>query len=177
MKGTLIVPLTKSPHRSGRIGKKHQQDWFRGIEKAVILHYIIPESEILVLSDVHVSEQVHEAEIYTETLTNMGVKSFRVIRECYETISQVNKAIDIANCEDKNLIFVSTWLHYPRVEWLIKNKKKLVSIKHFSVIGIPRPKEAVTDIILTILFPLIDMCDYHKWWLDKINERRKQGKH
>ncbi|OGZ43903.1 MAG: hypothetical protein A3J55_00525 [Candidatus Ryanbacteria bacterium RIFCSPHIGHO2_02_FULL_45_17b] len=179
MKETLIVPLTKSPHPRGRIGPTRWQDWFRGLRRAVTIAKVIPNAEILILSNVRVANQPHEADLYSEALAEMGVISFRVIRECYETIEQINYSIDLAIQERKNLIFVSTFLHYLRVEWLILTHpdRKLVEVKHYSVLGIPRPKEALTDIVLTVLFPLIDLVGGRQWFLRAVNSRRLTGKH
>jgi len=178
MKETLMIPLTKSPHSQGRIGPVRLQDWYRGLKRAVSITKRIP-SEILVLSNVKVTNQPHEADLYSEALVQMGVVSFRVIRECYETIEQINYSIDLAIQERRNLIFVSTFLHYPRVQWLILTHPdiKLVKVKHYGALGVPRPREAFTDIVLTILFPLIDLLGGRRWFLRAVNRRRSSGKH
>jgi len=178
VKNILVVPLSKSPHSLGRIGPIRWQDWFRGLKKAVSIGKK-PKTKILVLSDVRVSGQPHEADIYSDALVKMGTVSFRVIRECYETIEQVNYSIDLALQERKKLVFISTFLHYPRVQWLIKTnpKMRLVQVKHYCAWGIPRPREAFTDLALMVIFPLIDFFGCRQRFIEATKQRRLSGKH
>lgn len=179
MKKTLIVPLSKSPHPQGRIGPIMLQDWFQGLRRAVLIARLLPKTEILVLSNLKVSGQPHEADVYTEALTKLGAINIRVIRECYETIEQINRSFELAVEEKKDLMFISTFLHYLRVQWLIWRhpKNMRVSVKHCAVFGIPRPREALTDIILAFLFPFIDLFGVRRWFLKVVNQRRLSGKH
>lgn len=174
MKGYLILPLTKGPH-SGRIGDEKLQDWWRGLVKAKNLMEKFPSSKILVLSAVHIAGEKAEAKIYLETLHRMGVGDDKImfLEKAQETMEQVEIAKKIAAWEKMELLVVSTFLHYPRVRWLFRGFR----VRHYGVFGIPHPREAITDIILIVLFPIIDLLGKREWFRTKIVGRRESGKH
>lgn len=183
MNGTIVIPVAKSPHSKGRILPEEWQDWYRGIKKAVSIARQSEKGsvEVLVLSDAKYYGQPHEADLYYRALTKLGATIYvniRIIREGYETIEQVNRSFELAAEEGKELIFVSTFFHYPRVQWLIWRCKTTVPVKvrHCVAVGIPRPREAITDIILTLLFPLIDIFGGRRFFLKAVNKRRLKGK-
>lgn len=181
MNRIIIVPLIKSPHSKGRIGPDKWQDWYRGIKKVVSIakHKVV--SDLLILSNAQYTNQLHEADLYIGVLAKLGATTdvnIRVIRECYETTEQVNRSFELAVGEKKELVFVSTFSHYPRVQWLIWRYKNAVPVKvrHCIVFGVPRPREMITDIALAVLFPLIDIFGGRQWFLEAVNKRRIKGK-
>jgi hypothetical protein len=170
-----IVPLTKSPAPSrGRIGPTKWQDWYRGLVLTAKLVKKNPDSKILIISDFKVPNCRTDAVIYTQALLKLGVPSGRIkiIRREFETCGQIEVALDIA--KENEVVFISSLLHSPRVLWLtfgIQNcQRKTIFF------GIPRPDEALTDIVLAGLFPLIDLCRLRKWFLTKVTNRRATGK-
>ena len=169
----LIFPLTKSPH-SGRIGSKEGQDWYRGLVIARNMQRDIG-GRILVLSNVQIAGEEHEADLYAEALKELGVKDeyIVVVKEAQETVEQIKIAKEIADRADEKLIVISAFLHYPRVRYLCRG----LGVAHRIVFGIPRPREAVTDIILTFLFPVIDLLGLREKFLEKVQNRRIGGKH
>ncbi len=174
MEKYLIVPVTKSPHKRGRIGPERLQDWYRGIVRAVSLQHKLKDSKILVLSDVCISGQEHEADIYERTLKKLGVRNDQmiVLHEGLETIKQIEYIRKMAEAGGYKVILVSTWLHGPRVAWLARG----MHTRQYVAFGIPRPREALTDIALTFLFPIIDVFGGRKWFKEKVIGRRKEGK-
>jgi hypothetical protein len=173
--GYLVLPVTKGPHPTGRVGPVERQDWFRGLVKATRLLRTLSPSKILVLSDVHVANEEHEADIYLAALRRLGVDESRlmVVRDARETSGQVEAAKAIARREDMELVVVTTALHYLRVRWLFRG----FEATHHVVFGIPRPREAVTDLVLTFLFPLLDLAGGRAKFVEKVTERRLGGKH
>ena len=144
MSNYFIIPVTKSPHKGGRVGSVYLQDWYQGVKKAVGLLKKIPNSKILIVSDVHIDGEEHEADIYVRALRGLGVRGedMIVVKDCYETIGQIDIIKRMAKEHKARLIFVSTFMHYPRVRWLTTGMKA----KHYVAFGIPRPREAVTDV-------------------------------
>lgn len=183
----LILPLTKGPHPTGRIGPRRLQDWRRALKEAVAVAYqayFATSSQsfteagfpatMLILSDVQIAGEEHEVELYSGFLDELGFTGPRIVlRETYETIGQLDRAFEIAQEEDFQLVVVSTFLHYPRVRWLCRGRGAI----HKCVWGIPRPREAITDIILAVVFPFIDMFGWRKGFLQKVNKRRQAGVH
>jgi hypothetical protein len=172
--GRLIVPLTKSPH-SGRIGPKEKQEWYQGL---VLAQKLYEQGDlILVISDVQVAGEEHEANIYKNALESLGVSwiNTHIVRQCQETTGQIEEASNIAFRRDLELVFISTWTHYLRVRWICFWDK--VRAKHVIAWGRPRPKEAVTDFILTFFFPILDICRQRRRFLKWVETRRKSGKH
>ena len=173
MEKYFIVPITKSPHKRGRLGPVELQDWYQGVKKAVSLLKQIPDSKILIVSDVHIDGEEHEADIYVRALRGLGVggEDMVVVKDCYETIGQVDMIKKIAKEQSYKLIFISTFLHFPRV-WLLARG---MNVKHYLALGLPRPREAITDIILSFLFPIIDVLGGRVWFQKKVLHRRKEG--
>ena len=116
-----------------------------------------------------------EADSYLWALHKIGVPSerIRVIRKGYETVEQLTVARDIRETEHKELVVISTFLHYPRVRWIARG----LQATHHSVVGVPHPAEALTDILLTVLFPLIDMLGGRARFVKLVRRRRMAGKH
>jgi len=185
MKPLLIVPVTKGPHPTGRIGPQHLQDWWRGLVIARrLLNLARKEREVMIyiVSDVQVAGEDHEVDLYIEALLSMGdykTMELSCVRKCQETICQINHVLEYAERNNAEVIFVSTWLHYPRVRWLTWRANASMNVKcwHKVVFGIPRPKEALTDFVLIFLFPVIDLMGKREWFLRKIERRRLSGVH
>lgn len=157
----IVVLLTKSPlPRKGRFGRESWQDWYRGCRVAVALA-LEHDASILVASAFKTKDGTREAEFYREVLERMGVAKVVVVEEGLETIGQLDAAFKAAAGRD--LVVVSSAFHFPRVWWLCRGK----SVRHHVVWGIPRPSEAIVDILLAILFPLIDFFG----WRDKLQKR------
>jgi hypothetical protein len=158
------------------VGPREWQDWYRGLVKSAKLleRY---GGKILVLSNVQVHGERHEADLYEEALKEILGPLFEnnviVIKEAQETIEQLEKAKRYSEESDMDLVVVSTFLHYLRVRWLSMGDH----LKHHFAFGIPRPKEALTDIILTFLFPVIDGMGWREKFLDKVVKRRESGVH
>jgi len=178
---TYIVPVTKSPHQTGRIGPRRFQDWYRGAVKAREYLGKYHPARILVLSDVHVNGEKHEADLYHKALTDAGVEEhgIEVIKEEQETIGQIDRLYKIAEEENAKLVIISTFLHYLRVAWLVWRKRTyrsgLVEVTHRAAFGIPRPREVITDVILWFVFPVIDLLGGRLWFQRKVSGRRVSG--
>lgn len=170
----MILPITKSPHSKGRLGPIKWQDWYRGLIKTQKLASANPQAKILVLSAVHIEGEKTEALIYQLALEQMSfpAKQLIVIEKGYETIEQVEVAKQYANQNKAELLVISTFLHYPRVRWLFRGYRA----RHFIVFGLPRPREILTDIVLNLIFPIIDLIGLRQWFKNQVITRRKKGK-
>jgi len=169
-----LLPLTKNPDPKGRFGPKEKQDWYVSLVKTQQIFRELDSAKILIISDV-VSNDVNEADTYVSTLKDLGIKNEEivVIRENYETIGQIETAKKFAQEKNDELVVVSTFLHSLRARYLFRGYKP---IKHFSVFGIPRPREIFTDIVLTFGLPLLDFLGLRNWFKRKIDQRRSGGK-
>jgi len=170
----LVVPITKSPHPAGRVGPVVLQDWHRALARAQKIREANPGSRLLVISDVQIAGAPHEAEMYQDALRALGVADEAVIvaREAQETAGQVDAAARIARERGDELLLVSTFLHAPRVRWLARR----LNARHVAVWGIPRPREAVTDLLLIFAFPCLDLLGLRGPFTRAVQARRKQGK-
>lgn len=100
------------------------------------------------------------------------------LMEGHDTQSQINIALNFAKKHGfEVVVFISTILHRPRVEWLsnqLVDTYPKIRIIHDSVIGIPRPFEAVSDIVFAGLYPLLDVCGQRKRFDAWMQSRRKK---
>ena len=171
-----VLPITKNP-AFGRVGQEELQDWYRGCARAVQIQRGLSsaghDAEIVVLSDVHIKGYRHEAEYYQDALKKLGAKNVRTIQQGQETVGQIEIILEIAKKEDAKLVVVSTFGHYLRLAWLLRG----TDAQHETVFGLPRFRELITDGILTVLFPLIDLTVGREWFQNKVVHRRESGKH
>ncbi len=172
MKRYIIVPLMKSPHRKGRIGPERFQDWYRCVEKALYLSSAMFPSRILIVSAFRASGGESEVEIYRRVFSELGASDIGVIEKGYETTEQIDEIFKEAQATNSRPVIVSTFLHYPRVRWICRGKKAV----HRVAFGIPRPAEAITDIVSMILFPILDKTGIVPFFKRAVRKRRKKGK-
>lgn len=170
----IILPLPKSAHPSGRVGPIEVQDWYRGLVKATLLLEKYRPAKILVLTAFHAVGEEPEMAIYLSALKRLGVdkNDIIVIEKARETIEQIEISTNYVKENNAELVIVSTFLHYLRVRWLCRG----LNIEHHIAFGVPRPYEAVTDIILTVIFPIIDLLEKKKWFSEMVGKRRAKGK-
>ncbi|GEM_PF-1076203 len=172
----LLLPLTKGPCAKGRIGPNVLQDWWGSMVLTQRLQrkygwgqYGPPP--VLILSNLQVAGERHEADIYIEAAEELGITNLVVVREAYETMGQLEYALELARRERLKLVVISTWLHFPRVWWLCRGR----NVKHHIAGGIPRPSLAVADIILTFAFPILDILGLRGWFRQRLERRRVKG--
>jgi hypothetical protein len=174
----LVFLLTKSPLPArGRIGKKKHQDWYRAVEIGVNLIRQNPNARLLLVTGLSISGEGTEMDCYVRTLHEFGIEAGDMVRiqEGTETVSQLGHAQSYASENSKDLTIVCTLSHAPRVKYLcwrsgLKNNLKV------AVLGWPRPREALTDLILAFVFPLVDLVGQREWFLGKVVARRSSGK-
>lgn len=172
MHDKLICILAKSAiPRKGRYGPDHLQDWYGECVKACRL--MTSEGKIFISTAFECNGQ-SEAEVYENTLKEMGIKENQMEICCQgvETTEQLEAIYMVAAREKEVPVIISTFLHFPRVWWLTRGKK----VEHRVAFGIPRPWEAVTDLGLTIAYPLIDVLGLKNKFLAYTKTRRKKGK-
>ncbi len=183
----IIIPVTKGPHPKGRFGPKEKQDWYRSLAKAVTIARK-RKSGILIISAMKIIGEEGEADTYRAALLEMGLEEtadfsvmlgdcsdgkFIIIRECCETIGQMEEIALLARNFGFMPVFVSTLLHYLRVRWLAWG----IRSEHYcSFKGRPRPREAITDLILTMAFPILDLLGLREWFQGCITKHRAGGK-
>jgi hypothetical protein len=132
---------------------------------------------VLVLSDVQIKGGRHEADTYAETLKELGCQNLKVIRKGKETMGQIDFIRKAAGALAEKipgveLILISSFLHHWRVQRLARGLKAT----HITTWGMPIPTNALTDIFLTLLFPIIDKLGGREWFRDLAVKRRASGK-
>ncbi len=170
MKEAIVVLLPKSPRpRRGRVGPEEWQDWYRGCVRAVALASE-QDAPILVPSAFKIGDGISEAGFYRIVLKKTGAADVEAVDEGLETIGQLEAVFKAAT--GKKLIVVSSILHFPRVWWLCRGK----GAQHSVIWGIPRPSEAITDLVLAFIFPFIDVFGLKDEFQKRSVRRRETGK-
>jgi hypothetical protein len=172
------MPLPKSPYPP-RKGPERWADWFRQcvVTKRLQDRYTnggIPE--VLILTPVTYEGAENEGDVYVRTLTELGVKNINLVREGRETINQLQIAAKRAKDSGRRLIVVCTWLHYPRVAWLIMFTGAAWCVPVF---GIPNLKYSIVDVL--VMFPLTIVLSFIPGGLEWFSlwtwKRRQAGKY
>ncbi len=176
--GQLVLILAKAPIPThGRVGRPVEQDWYRTIELAVGLLRVDPRATILLVTAFSTPDEGKELTYYKNVLQSIfGVSTDRIIgiEQGTETISQLAAASAYGSEHKRNLTIICTPIHSLRVKYLCWKddiKANILVAQH----GWPRPREAVTDAILTFAFPLIDLFGQRQWFLNKVGARRASG--
>lgn len=176
MKKYVIWPVAKNP-AMGRIGPTRWQDWYRGCIKSAAIERKLIESgnEVMVaiVNAVHTKGYTPEYEYSMKALKELGTQNIHIELKSYETISELDAICEIAKREGAELVVVSTFAHYLRVAWLLRR----IPSEHHIAFGLPRWSEMITDVVLTVLFPIIDFLGGRKRFLKTVNRRRLDGKH
>ena len=170
---TILAIVTKSPWPKGRIGRIERQDWYQTCVMASYMHRTILDSEVVVSSATRVDGADNEEEYYKKIMCSLNTPLV-ALGKGNETIVQLKLFKEMATTESAKLILLTTWSHYLRVLWLCWRQK--VKAEIIAVKGIPRPTELITDIILTFVYPLVDICGLEKWFIRKVVNRRVKGK-
>jgi hypothetical protein len=170
----LIVPLTKSPWPRGRIGPLECQDWFSSVRIAVRLQRSHESSVILIVSDLHVQNESSEQEWYALALRKAGAAPGTYIqrKQAYETLEQLEVVEEMARAQPYRVAIISTFTHYPRVRWLCRGK----GYEHYVAWGIPRLRDVLTDAVLMVAFPILDLMGARAWFRALLKRRRTAGK-
>lgn len=168
-----IIPKSPLPQQ-GRIGGITKQDWYKTclLAKSISVKY---SNCPIYISSAFQNEGVMEADFYQNTLENIATPA--VIIKGYdgmETVGHLGSIFDFAKRQELTPIIICTYLHAPRVNFISSRFK--YGYELLSASGRPRPKEAITDIILTFLFPLIYYAGKEKWFIKKTTGRRQEGK-
>lgn len=180
-----IVPIMKSPcempgqkwWRGGRIGPKEKQDWYLGLLSAVRLFKAEESDEaVICVASENRFHGLLETDVYVDALRELGVplKSIEVYAEGRETIGQIAAVMKRCKPLTDTVVLIASLLHWPRCCYLMGD----YSPKNHKCIpcsGLPRPSEAVTDIVLNGLFPIIDLLGGREWFLRKTTQRRAAG--
>lgn len=175
MQKYLLIPLSKNPY--SRLGPLALQDWYRQAKRTVELARRLRkenhEVTILLISSFQAKGKASELEIYSETFRVLAPE-LKVLsyRETTETIEQVEKSFKLAKEIGAQPVFISTWMHYPRVRYLARFGKAL----HYGVFGIPQPAFALIDPLWMILQPLVDLLRLRSFFQKFIMHQREKGK-
>ncbi len=179
---TVILVLTKGPHRT-RFGPEHWWDWKRQCRLAVELYRKYPDAVVLLPSAVHITGHKSEIELYREEFKRDGLlestknpdgRNALVLEPVeQETVGQIKRGYQFADTLGMRLVVVSTWCHYLRVRYLCRG----MGVTHKIAWGIPNPVEAVTDCILAVVFPLLDLFGAGKRFQKWAIKHRESGKH
>lgn len=174
----LVFPLPKTPQKclgkgilNKRFGPERWQDWFQVFLKATKVAREL-SAQILITSSFEVSGTA-EADIFITLLQNLNFQHTQILekRTATETIGHLETALTVAEELNAQLIVVSSNFHYFRALWLCRNK----NVKHIWVWGLPLPRELLTDLILSVVFPPIHILGMEKRFRQLIENRRKKG--
>jgi len=168
----IIDVLPKDPERRRR-GSPKCADCYRQCETAVDLEQFLIQcghtAEILVLSNWRDKTGRYETEAYAEILEKMKARNIRIVRDGYETITQLRTAVALAKEEKKRLIVIATWTHYVRARWILIGS----SAELKGVFGIPYAQYALMDFLITLAYWPIKLLGLEPAFLRFAEGRRK----
>ncbi len=174
------LPLSKSSWLEGRIGPEKYQDCFRLVKVAIDLLNTKQINKIILLSDFKYKQSTKsELEYITDICKKYNVNNDNLYIENYgyDTLSQLKFSFDLCYKNKSDLMIISALTHFPRVKWITYrlNKKYKLNIKHKIALGIPRPRDFISDIALIFIYPIIDLLGYSDSFTKHMKIRRDKG--
>jgi len=174
VKKTILGIVTKSPWPKGRRGSREKQDWYQTCIDAVCWKKVVQNAQIVVPCATQPTDGQREVEYYVQAVKELGGE-IEAIDEGYETVAQIKIFGRLARERKSDLILFTTFTHYPRIAWICWWNK--IPVKKLVVAwGIPRPREACTDLVLIFLYPMLDVLGLMDWFITKVINRRLEGK-
>ncbi|MBC7981446.1 YdcF family protein [Candidatus Parcubacteria bacterium] len=174
------LPLSKSSWLEGRVGPPKYQDCFRLVKNSIDLLNAGKVDTILLLSEFK-SKQSTKSELeYIAGVCekfNVDKDKLHIEEYGYDTLSQIKFTLDLCSKNKDDLLILSSATHYPRVRWIAyrENKKLKVNVAHKIAWGIPRPRDAVFDIVLIFAYPVVDLLGYSERFTNHMKIRRDKG--
>lgn len=167
--------LPKSPFPEGRIGPERMQDWFGQCVLAIKLAEALDEeTEIITSSEFQTDEGVSDETQYEKIIKYRFNENLGILSQGRESVGHITAMSEYAKKQQAKFILVVTWVHYPRMLWVAFREHVDVDLR--IAFGIPRPKEMVTDVILTFLYPVLDLMGLKQKFLERVGARRVTGK-
>lgn len=171
----LLVPISKYPYF--RIGPKEWQDWHRQVEITIRIARGMERNgskfSIAMISGFKLKGKLSEIEIYRGAFSSLAPETkINAYNEANDTISQVKKALELGKKCNADVVFVSTWMQYPRVAYLSRGKRAM----HYCVFGIPQPFYFFIDIMCIFLQPISDFLGITGIFQNIILRRREKGR-
>ena len=184
-----ILPLTKSCISNadtstgiqrwlfGRIGPEAWQDWYVCCRRAVN-NQKKSDGEILVVCDVWQPGWIEPEAAVQERAVKQLDGHYVLIKEGHDTLSQMLVAIAWARENNCDLQVIASPSHYLRVAvhlqiWRWRGETKGVEIDQIVGWGLPRPLEALTDLLLNLITPTIDVIGQRSWWISRLRQQRR----
>lgn len=170
---TVIGILTKATFPEWRLGPEWAQDWYRQCVAAVRMSRKTGD-EVVTTSCFVSKSGVSDEDEYIRVVNQLG-RRITALHKGLDTMGQLMAMKEYADKNSAHLVIVVTLLHYPRVLWLCHRKR--VKVAFFVVSGgIPRPREAVTDLVSIFFYPVIDLLGLGDKLTGWVQARRQMGK-
>jgi hypothetical protein len=89
-----------------------------------------------------------------------------------DTVEQCELALAKARADKTSLVTISCAAQALRVRCLLRGH----GVRHSMAHGTPNRWLLFTNLVLTIIFPIIDQCGLREWWKQRVTQRRMLGK-
>lgn len=171
----LLIPIPKNPYY--RVGPLAWQDYYRQLVRTVDIAAQLKatgnEVVVGIISAFQPSGRPSEVEIYSRMLHDLepGL-AIRAYSETNDTVGQIERSLDLALEIGATPVFVTTWMHYPRVRYLARGRPAL----HFGALGVPQPLFMSIDPFCLIFQPIGDALGITDSFRRVIIREREQGR-
>ncbi len=167
--------MPKTPY--SRIGPTAWQDYYRQSERTVeIARQLVAsgnEVTIAIISAFQPPGKPSEIDIYRQALSGVGPElTIRAYRDATDTVGQIERSFGLAAEMGASPVFISTWMHYPRVRYLTRGRRA----RHYGAFGIPQPAFLFLDPFFLIFQPVGDFLGITGWFRRAIIRERERGR-
>lgn len=154
----LIVPIPKNPY--SRIGPLALQDYYQQLKRtgeiARELKAMGNEVAIAIISAFHPLGSPSEIAVYSQILLKLAPElTVLSYKETNDTAGQVERGFRLASEMAAVPVFITTWMHYPRVRYLARGRPA----QHYAAFGIPQPLFLFIDPFCLVFQPIGDVLE------------------
>jgi hypothetical protein len=171
----LIVPIPKYPY--SRIGPSTWQDYYQQLKRTAEIARHVKERDnevvIAIISAFRPAGHPSEIDIYSQALYKLAPElTVLSYRETNDTYGQVENGFRLASEMRAVPVFITTWMHYPRVRYLARGR----AAQHYAAFGIPQPFFLFIDPFCLIFQPIGDLLGITEFFRRAIIREREQGR-
>jgi hypothetical protein len=168
----IVAILPKNPYPKGRFGLLRYQDWYRQCKLAVDASLEL-DASIVTSSSFQREGCQSDNDCYSEAVRSLGGQ-ITTLSKGGETFSQLLSMVGYAREESARLVLVVTWTHYLRARWICWREN--IPAEFIVAWGIPLPRDIPTDVVMLVLYPVLDLLGLKNLFVERLNKRRSSGK-
>lgn len=168
-----VLIITKPPFGVRRFPCLKLQDWYQILAKT-IQYQSRAKCSVVIPTAVELKGEEPELHTFARYAREMGIQSLHLFPRGDDTYSQIAFARGHFT-QGEEIVVACSVLHFPRVWWIAQREG--LDVKRWIIAwGLPRLADFFFDPLLTVLYPIIDLCGLKFIFWELVSHRRRAGR-